>query len=129
MSNSEQKTIGSTIIAGLIGGGIAAAINLVIYFIVGPLNVTQPDGALGPVTLIPILMASIVPGAFGGIFLWLSRRFTKNGTRTFQIIAVILLLLSLASPFMAAETTSIALSLDLMHLVAGGAIIWSLTMR
>ncbi|MFT5194028.1 MAG: hypothetical protein ACI9EW_001263 [Cellvibrionaceae bacterium] len=129
MSDSEQNSMGSTIVAGLIGGGIAAAINLVIYFIVGPLNVAQAGGPIAPITLIPILIASIVAAIFAAVFLWLLRRFTGNGTRIFQIVGVIFLLLSLAGPLTSAETTGIALSLSLMHVVTGGAIIWSLTMR
>lgn len=129
MSESEQNSIGKTIIAGLFGGGIAAVINVIIYFIAGPLNVAQPGGEIAPVTLVPIIVASIIPAIFAGITLWLTRRFTSNGTRIFQILAVVLLLLSFASPFTAAETTAIALGLNLMHLVAGSSIIWSLTMR
>lgn len=129
MSDTEQNSIGSTIVAGLIGGGIAAVINAIVFFITPALNVAQPDGSLAPVTLVPIIIASIMPAIFAGITLWLLRRFTGNGTRNFQIVAVILLLLSFASPFFAAETTGIALGLNLMHLVAGSAIIWSLTMR
>ena len=129
MSDSEQNPIGNTIIAGLIGGGIAAILNAIVFFIAPALNVTQADGSVGPVTLIPIIFASIIPSIFAAIVLWLFRRFTGNGTRNFQIVAVILLLLSFASPFTAAASTGIALWLNLMHLIAGAAIIWSLTMR
>ena len=129
MSDSKQNSIGSTITAGLIGGGIAAVINAIISFIAPPLNAMQADGSLGPVTLIPIIFASILPAIFAAIILWLLRRFTGNGTRIFQIVAVVLLLVSFLSPFTAAESIGIALWLNLMHLVAGSAIIWSLTMR
>ena len=129
MSESEQNPIGSTIIAGLIGGGIAAVLNAIVFFIAPTLTATQSDGSIGPVTLIPIIFASIIPSIFAAIVLWLLRRFTGNGTRIFQIVAVVLLLLSFFSPFAAAATTGIALWLNLMHLIAGSAIIWSLTMR
>ena len=129
MSESEQNSIGQTIIAGLIGGGIAAVANVVVYFIAPVLNVSQPDGSLGPVTIGPIIAASIMPAIFAAIFLWLLRRYTGNGTRIFQIVAVILLLLSFASPFAAAASTGIAIWLNVMHLIAGVAIIWSLTLR
>ncbi|MEM8862712.1 MAG: DUF6069 family protein [Chloroflexota bacterium] len=129
MSDSNSNSIGQTIVAGLIGGGIAAVINAIVFFIAPALNVSQPDGSLAPVGLVPIIVASIIPGIFAAIFLWLLRRFTGNGTRIFQIVAVILLLLSFISPFTAAASTGIAIWLNVMHLVAGVAIIWSLTLR
>lgn len=129
MSNTEQNPLGNTIVAGLIGGGIAAVINAIIFFIAPALTATQTDGTVGPVTLAPIIFASIIPSIFAAILLWLLRRFTGNGTRIFQIVAVIFLLVSFVSPFTAAASTGIALWLNLMHLVAGSTIIWSLTMR
>lgn len=129
MSNSESNSIGPLIVAGLIGGVIAAVINAILFFVVPDLNVSQPDGSFAPVGLVAIIMASIVPAIFAAIFLWLLRRFTGNGTRIFQIVGVIFLLVSFASPFAAAATTGIAIWLNVMHLVAGAAIIWALTMR
>ncbi len=129
MSESQQQSIGQTIIAGLIGGGIAAVINAILSFIAPPLTATQVGGVVGPVTVGPIIGASIMPAIFAAILLWLLRRYTGNGTRIFQIIAVIFLLVSFASPFAAAASTGIALWLNVMHLIAGASIIWSLTLR
>lgn len=126
---SEQKSMMNTITAGLTGGLIAAAINLVIYFIAGPLIAELPDGTVDQITLPFVLTASVVPSIFAAIFLWGLHRFTGNATRIFQIVAVVFLVLSFFSPFSAAQTTATAIWLILMHIVAGAAIIWALTLR
>ena len=125
----EQKSIINTITAGLTGGLIAAVINVIIYFIAGPLIAELPDGTVDRVGMPAVLAASIVPSIFAALLLWGLRRFTGNATRIFQIIAVVFVVLSFFSPFSAAETTATAVWLSLMHVVAGGAIIWALTLR
>jgi hypothetical protein len=55
--------------------------------------------------------------------------FNHRAKRIFQILALILLLLSLGAPFSLAIEMANKVILAAMHLVTGAAIIWALTLH
>ncbi|GAB4124620.1 MAG: hypothetical protein Fur005_49400 [Roseiflexaceae bacterium] len=121
-------------VAALIGGGIGAIVNLIILFATRAIGITtwvvtpqSPDPV--PVPEIAVLMASFMPSIFAGIVYAIMARFLKQPARIFQIIAVVLAVLSLGSviPLPVDSTSKVILSI--MHFVAAGAITWSLTTR
>lgn len=125
--------------AALIGGGIAAAVNLLIFLILPPVLGAAPImvqmGPPGPDTpfvempAFAVVAASLIPAFIAAGLLWLLGRFTARPFSIFRIIAVVGLLLSFGPIFSAPMTTGAAISLGLMHVVAAAAIAYTLDQR
>ena len=108
-------TIGTALRAGLVGGVVAAVVN-VIVFLVG--NV--PDDVLTPmdqpITLGAVIFASIIAVTLGSIVLYLLR----TRVRVYQIVVAIVAFLSLLQPAGIEDAPgSMLVTLFIMHLVAG----------
>jgi hypothetical protein len=109
-------------IAGAMASGVSAVINAILFFIFHTAGVisdsvfVQPNQ---PLTLTPVIMASIVPTLIAACVFFLFERFTNNGYKIFSIVAIVLLLLSLVSPFMAVQGIAFGYSIVLciMHIV------------
>ena len=72
-------------------------------------------------TIIPVIIASVIPAIIGSIVFFLFQKFTGKGFKIFAIISIILTVLSLISPFtvIPGVTIGYALVLCLMHISAG----------
>ena len=112
----------------LTGGAIGAAVNAAIALIApaligGAVQVSQPGSTvLQDLPLIAVIAASIIPAFVAAAVLWLLGRFTKTPVQIFQILAVVLALLSLISPFGIPTSLGAQLTLCLMHIVAAASI-------
>jgi hypothetical protein len=121
--------------AALIAGGIATVLNLLLFWLggalVGSIDTLEPAGsAFRPLPFYFVVIASVVPMLAAGLGLWLFERFLPYGTRIFQVLATLLVVLSLAGPFTGqVATTAAAIVLALMHVVEGAVMIWYLTLR
>lgn len=102
---------------------IVAAIiaNVVLYYIavaaIGPLLVpTAPEGAVSA----GIVAVATLMGTLGGwIVFALFVRFSKRPIYWYQIVAVVMLVLSLASPLtVGIPSTAVIVTLELMHILA-----------
>ena len=108
----------------LMGGAIGAVVNAAIALIApaligGAVQVSQPGSTvLQDLPLIAVIAASIIPAFVAAAVLWLLGRFTKTPVQIFQILAVVLALLSLISPFGIPTSLGAQLTLCLMHIVA-----------
>ena len=115
---------------GFIAGCMAAAANIVIYLsakLVGAINdsVLLPPGK--PLELPPVIFSSLIPAIVASLLLFGLSQFAKNPVRVFTIIGVIFLLISLGGPFGIPNLPASARAiLALMHIVAGGLIIYNL---
>jgi hypothetical protein len=131
----ETVVPGKLLSAAAIGGVVAAVINLALFFILPALlnttlRVRTPQATeLEPMPFIAVIMASIVPAFVGAGLLWLLNRFTPRPVTIFIAIAVIVVVLSLAAPFQLGVSTTEAIILVLMHIVAGTTITYFLTTR
>lgn len=131
MNKSIEKT-GFLKIMGLtlIGALVSAAINAGLFFIgkgfgAFPEDVLIPNQNK-PITLVPVIMASILPLLIAGLVMGLLNRFAKKSKLIFNIIAVVLLLLSLINPFMIpAAPLSMPIMLNLMHIVCAGSLFYA----
>ena len=129
------QSIGTILTNALIAGVISAVINLLIFFIggavVGGIEVaTTPGEPFAPLPFFIVVIASIVPTLLAGIGLWIAAGYIPNGIRVWQIVAVVITLLSLGSPFGGqVATIAAAVLLALMHVVVGGVMVWYLTLR
>jgi len=115
---------------GLLAGIIAGTLNVVIYFIAKQMSwvsnsVLLPGGK--PLTLLPIIFSSVIPSILAAVTLFALDRMSDNPISIFTIIGIVILLLSLGGPFSIPRLpTSTRLTLALMHLIAGGVIIYFL---
>mgnify|MGYP000088380244 CR=1 FL=1 len=136
MQKERVMPLSKLLQAGLIGGAIGAIGSFVVYFIGKAMGIPfeiMPPGAteLDALPVVMIAVANVVPGLIAGGVLALLARFVAQPVRIFQIISLIFLIVSFASPFTqpAEVTMGTKLALNLMHIVAAGGIVWSLTMR
>ena len=84
--------------------------------------------ALTGITFAPILLVVTIVAVAAGILLWvLQRFFHERALRIFQIVAGIVLVLSLAVPFQLDQSLSAQLALVGMHLLVGSAIVATFT--
>lgn len=108
----------------LIGGVVGAVVNVAIALIAPALigaavQVAQPGTTvLQDLPLPAVIAASITPAFVAAAVLWLLGRFTKAPIQIFQIIAVVIALLSLFSPFSIPVGLGSQLALCAMHIVA-----------
>lgn len=127
----KKATTKEIIIRGLIGGVIAAVINIAIFFIAKLTDVSfvlpaMKEGA-DPVILnvVAILISSIIPSIAALLLLLLLKRLTIHHLRTFYLISGALLLLSFF-PLTIDIPNSTRVILGLMHVIAAVSIVFSL---
>jgi hypothetical protein len=115
--------------AALAAGSTAACINSVLFFLFRALSIITADvfvQANQPLTVVPVLLFSIVPSLVAGVVFYLLCRYTPNGFRIFSIVAIVLLLLSFANPFMGIPGIPVAmgLALNFMHIVVAASLLY-----
>ncbi len=111
-----------------LAGLVAAAINAVLFYIGTATGAIPADliipNAGQPLTIGPVIIASVVPVIVAGLLLALLNRFTKRPLRIFNVIAVVLLVLSFTSPFSIPNVpVGMIIILNLMHVVVAGAVL------
>lgn len=119
---TTKLNIKQSLIAGLLAGITAAVINAILFLIfhgAGVISDTiypQPDK---PMTIVPVIMASIIPSIIGSLVFFLLEKFTNKGYKIFSIVSIVLMVLSLYSPFtvIPGVTTGYSLVLCVMHIV------------
>lgn len=120
---TTKLNLKQTLFAGLLAGIAAAIINAALFFVFHSAGVIsdnifpQPGQ---PLTILPVIMASIFPLIIGSLVFYLFERFLNNGFKIFAIVALVLMVLSLASPFTMIPNVTLGFSLVLcaMHVVA-----------
>ena len=114
-----------------VAGLASAAVNTVLFFI-GKATGLLSDSVLiqpanEPLSLIPVIISSILPTLLAGGVLGLLNRFVAAPLRVFNIIAVVLLVLSFINPFAAIPNVPIGMGvwLNVMHVVVAGAVVFA----
>ncbi len=134
-AQNTQVSIRKIPLATVVGGVIAVVGNLIIFFIAQALGVVfeiPMGGPSAPISAIPVpvvAMFSFIPALGAGLLLAALVRFTKRPLQIFWVIAGIFLLVSFIPTFTLPVAMSIQLSLALMHIMAGIAIVWVLSTR
>jgi hypothetical protein len=130
---AEPINLRKVITMALVAAAIASAANLIVFYLakivfgVGFVFAMQPGADPQALAAFQVIVSSTVP-AFGAAgLLYGLNRFTRRGLLIFQVIAVVLLLVSFGAPLTLAPDGSIKAALSIMHLVAGTAIIGALT--
>lgn len=107
-------------IAALTAAAVSAVINSILFFIFHSIGWITDDVFVQPnqpLTVVPVIIASIMPSLVAALVFFLLEKYTDNGFRIFSIVSIILMLLSLAMPFTGIPdvTTKYALALASMH--------------
>jgi len=134
-SNSKpaRRPLGEIWKAGLIGAGVAAIINIVLYLLGRALG-SFPDTALTPMGRPVDVVGAAVFSVFGVVagavvYTILSRLMdTARANRWFLIIAIVVLIVMALSPLgVPGAPASQIVIMEIMHLVAGISAIYFLT--
>ncbi len=109
----------------------APAANVIVYVIAAALGVLPDSVLVGPmeqpITVIPVIMASLM-GAIAGIGVYsVLLRFNKQSRRLFIRLSVIVLVLALIPTLFISAPVGMILALNIMHFVAAAAIVGALT--
>ncbi len=128
---NNKLTLKQSLLAGLFAGLAAAVINAVLFLIFRGTGVITDSIYVKPkepLTIVPVIMASIVPLVIGSFLFYLVERFTASGLKIFTVVALVLTAISLISPFtvIPGVTTGYALVLCLMHIVAALSLLYFL---
>jgi Family of unknown function (DUF6069) len=119
-------------LGGAKGIAAAVAINAGLFLICSatgiiPSDFLVPQANNQPITLVPVIISSILPLVIGTLGFMVLAKFTQKPVMIFGIIVAVLVGLSLYSPFSIPNVPlGMALALNLMHIVAGGANYWGL---
>lgn len=118
--------------AGLRGGAIAAVINLILFEFASRVfglefNVVMA-GKPDKVFELPVIMASIVPSAVASVLFYLLVKKTGQPVRIFKAVAMTVMLLSLLSPAMSAESPDMFV-LVAMHIIVAYLVVSSLVKK
>lgn len=125
----SKLTFKQSILAGLLAGLVAAVINALLFFVfhsAGVISDTIYPQPNQPLTVLPVLIASLVPALLGSVVFFLLETYTNNGFRIFAILSLVLMVLSMYSPFtgIPGVTTGYALALCLMHITVPLALLY-----
>ena len=123
------SSVGSLVRWGLIGGAVAGVVNVALHAVAlfGLGDPMAGDGGMGFMAIpLPLtFISSVVPGAIAALVYAGAERVTGRPTARFLQVSVAFLLISLAGPAtMQGATTLTVIFLEVMHLVAGVAIMW-----
>ena len=117
------------LLAGLTAAGVATIANVILFYVFHGLGVISDNIYVQlnvPMTIVPIIIASIVPTFIASLIFFLLEKYTKNGFKIFKIISIVLLILSLANPFMAIQgiTIGYGIVLCVMHIVVVASLLY-----
>jgi hypothetical protein len=109
----------------------AAVANAIVYFIAAALGAIPETVLVGPmsqpITLLPVVSATIM-GAIAGIIVYAGLlRFTDQPKRIFTIMAAVVLVLAIGPTLTLGAPAGMVIALNVMHVVAGAVIVALLT--
>jgi hypothetical protein len=79
-----------------------------------------------PITIVPVIMSSIMPSLVAGLVLGVMNYFLNKPFKVFRIVALVLLILSFANPFMGIPGIPLVMGiwLNVMHVVVAGVVVY-----
>lgn len=132
--SGQALSLSNALKRGALGGALAVAANLLVYalarFAFGLellMPPVPPSSEQAPLLPFAVIFASFVPGLAAGGLYWLLSKFIPQYRRVFLIVSVLFLLVSFGAPFSLPVAFATQITLNVMHLVAGVAIIGAIT--
>jgi hypothetical protein len=135
VSGQREFEFGRVARGALVAAGIAAFLNLVVYFVAraagvaftGRFSPAAPETVVALTDVVGASVVWVVPAAAGVLIL---NRFTERPAKTFTIVAATFGLLSVAGPLTFPEASpGTKLALAVMHLVLTAAIVGAISIR
>lgn len=114
------------IMAGLYAAVISVALNAMLFFILHMTEIITNDILIDGerLTVVPVIISSGVTSIIASLVFFIFEKYTEKGFRYFSILAFVIFVASLFSPFLfiPGVTFKYALGLNAMHLVVYAAI-------
>jgi hypothetical protein len=116
--------------AGTLAGIVAAAVNIIIYFIAKATggvsdSILLPGGK--PLKPIAVIVSSFIPAILAACVLFGLSKFSENPIKVFTITGILIFIMSLGGPLgIPALPRGTRATLAFMHIVAAGVIIFFL---
>jgi hypothetical protein len=130
MSSIEKIAAKKLLWVAPLAGVIAAGINSVLFFIGSAIGLMDQSvlvpGMNTPITIGPVIMSSILPSLVAGLVLAGMNYFLNKPFKVFRIVALVLLILTFANPFMGIPGIPLGMGiwLNLMHVVVAAAVVY-----
>ncbi len=130
MSSIEKIAAKKLLWVAPLAGAIAAVINSVLFLIGSATGLIDAavlvPGMNTPITIVPVMMSSFIPSLIAGLVLGVMNYFLDKPFKVFRIVALILLILSFANPFMGIPGIPVGMGiwLNLMHVVVAGTVVY-----
>jgi hypothetical protein len=122
-ASRSSTSFGALVVQGLLGGALAAVVNVAVLFGAKAVGVTlegefQP-GVSSVLPLAPVVISSLVPALPSALVAWLLQKYTAAGARNFAVVAVVFTLVSFFGPVaVAGASVGTKVAMNLMHVVA-----------
>lgn len=135
-AGTSTMNVGALVKAGVLGGAVAAVVNLALFFGAKAAGVTmtgefQP-GQVTELMLPAVIIASVLPGLVAAfVALGFQKFFGANAARNFGVLAAVLCVFTFGGPANVQQiSTGTLVVMELMHVVAalgiGGALVRAL---
>lgn len=130
MSSIEKIAAKKLLWVAPLAGAIAAGINSVMFLIGSAIGLMDESvlvpGMNTPITIAPVMMSSFIPSLIAGLVLGVMNYFLNKPFKVFRIVALVLLILSFANPFMGIPGIPVGMGLwlNLMHVVVAGTVVY-----
>jgi hypothetical protein len=130
MSSIEKIAAKKLLWVAPLAGVIAAGINSILFLIGSAIGLMDASvlvpGMDTPITIVPVIMSSIIPSLIAGLVLGVMNYFLNKPFKVFRIVALILLILSFANPFMGIPGIPLGMGiwLNVMHVVVAGTVVY-----
>jgi len=130
MSSIEKIAAKKLLWVAPLAGAIAAVINSVLFLIGSAIGLIDAavliPGMDTPITIVPVIMSSIIPSLIAGLVLGVMNYFLNKPFKVFRIVALVLLILSFANPFMGIPGIPLGMGiwLNVMHVVVAGTVVY-----
>ena len=120
--------------SGILAAIVSAVVNILLFFVGAAIGAFPSDllipsigGTAAPMTVVPVALMSVLPILVATLVYTVLSRFTDNPNRWFNILAAIVFIAMLVTPFTipGAPTVTIIL-LEIMHVVTAVAAVYCL---
>lgn len=130
MSSIEKIAVKKLLWVAPLAGAIAAGINSILFLIGSAIGLVDESvlvpGMNTPITIAPVMMSSFIPSLIAGLVLGVMNYFLNKPFKVFRVVALVLLILSFANPFMGIPGIPLGMGiwLNVMHVVVAGTVVY-----
>jgi Family of unknown function (DUF6069) len=130
MSSIEKIAAKKLLWVAPLAGAIAAGINSILFLIGSAIGLLDESvlvqGMNTPITIAPVIMSSFIPSLIAGLVLGVMNYFLNKPFKVFRVVALVLLILSFANPFMGIPGIPLGMGLwlNVMHVVVAGTVVY-----